>query len=274
MLNYTCKYCGGMLRIREGRMGAQCTTCGRYYSSDAIYKIAQKSAPETVSLQDAAKSTKIIGIVIAAMFTFFLMPVSPVPFMLFLPAAFIIAGKAIIKEAEATEEGGTPRAAGEQLRSVDDYLRAFNMLALDSMPLREEAGTAIMQLHALRRKQLALGSMLSQGHPFIKSGNDAAAYILRNLKQVLYRLRFCDQSDPELRRMHAKYIRDRLDENDRILRDFENLVIEVTQLTDDTAVTAPSLDVLAATLHSINTGEELPPHCELSAPADDRYMRI
>lgn len=274
MLNYTCKYCGGVLRIREGRMGAQCTTCGRYYSSDAIYTIAQKSAPETVSLRDAAKSTKIIGIVIAAMFTFFLMPVSPVPFMLFLPAAFIIAGKAIIKEAEASEGDDLPRGAGEQLRSADDYLRAFRTMPLEYMPLREEANRAVMQIDALKRKQLALGSMLRQDHPFIKSGNDAAAYILRNLKQVLYRLRFCDQSDPELRRMHAKYLRERLDENDRILRDFENLIIEVTQLSDDTAVTAPSLDVLAATLHSVNTGEELPPHCELSAPADDRYMRI
>ena len=277
MLNYTCTFCGSPIRMSNGRMGGQCVRCGKYFSSDEIYRIALFREPKQRAVTVPKKLTpeKAAVLIPAFIFCMFAIPFSPLPMIaLVLPVIVILSAKRLI-EADQDEdaESSKPVAAGEKLKNVDDFIRAFRTMPLDYMPLREEAGRALAQLDALKRKQIALAAMLSPDHAFIKSGNEAAAYIMNNLKQVLYRLRFCDQSDPELRRMHTKFLRERLDENDRILRDFENLIIEVTQLADDTPVTAPSLDVLAKTLHSINTGEEIPPHCELSAPAENLCVR-
>ena len=69
---------------------------------------------------------------------------------------------------------------------------------------------------------------------------------------------YCDQNDRELRRVHAAFLNERMDDNERVLRDFENLIIEVTQMDDGLPMNAPTLDVLASTLRSVRTGDCLP----------------
>ena len=270
--SYACQFCGGALLTHNGRMGAQCTSCGKYYSADQLYRLASFHKPAE---DKSDRVAPIAGIaVIAAVIWLAMIPVAPVMATLLLPAGVIYAAKKIIDSDMAVQSSSEkPVGAAEQLRSADDYLRAFRMLPLDYMPLRAEACRAIAQIDALKRKQIAVASMLEQGHPFIQSCNNAAEYILSNLKQVLYRLKYCDQNDVSLRKMHAEYLRERLDDNDRVLRDFENLIIEVTQMEDQTAVTAPTLDVLAETLHSVRTGDPIPSGAERRIPGEIAFMR-
>lgn len=256
MMVLTCQFCSGALRMQPGKMGGQCTRCGRYYSSDELYRLSSFRQPEADREADPAK---IVAFVIGAVLCLCLFPAMPMMLLVLAPVLIVLAAKQLIHEAETeSEQAKQPVAAGDKLRNVDDFIRAFRMLPLQTMPLRAEAGRAISQLDMLKRKQVAIAALLPQNHPFIQSANDAARYIMNNLRQVYYRLQFCDQNDRELRRVHAAFLNERMDDNERVLRDFENLIIEVTQMDDGLPMNAPTLDVLASTLRSVRTGDCLP----------------
>lgn len=148
-----------------------------------------------------------------------------------------------------------PAAAGKKLVSRADYIRMLRALELYDMPLGSYGERAISQINRLIVKQEALITLLGSDHPFIQNANDAEAYILSNCKQIIYRLKFCDQNDPCLCRMHAEFLEKRLADNDRVLNDFENLVMEVTEFNSTTPVRQPCLDVLADTLRGIRCGD-------------------
>ena len=137
-----------------------------------------------------------------------------------------------------------------------DYYAQLQMLNLESMPLGRFGIEAAEQIRRLDSKMDALRALLPAEHPFFRNAADAEKYILENCKQILYRLKYCDQKDRALCRVHAKYLEARLAENEKVLRDFENLIIEVTQMNDDLPQQQPCLDVIADTLHQIRTGEE------------------
>ena len=148
--------------------------------------------------------------------------------------------------------------AAAQPKSSADFRSQFSALPLDTMPLGKYGWDADAQLRLLDNQKKALTEMLGKTHPFQKNAADAEQYVLNNCKQVLYRLRYCDQSDPAFCRIHAEYMQQRLAENARVLRDFEKLIIEVTQMNDDTPVQEPCLDVLADTLRNMRVQENMP----------------
>lgn len=155
-----------------------------------------------------------------------------------------------------------------------DYLCAFHALPRITMPLGIYADRAIRQINRLEQKQQALSTMLGKDHPFIRNGNEAEAYILKNCRQMLYRLEFCDQSSPEFCRIHAEFLEEKLAENETVLYDFEKLVIEVTQLDLDSQETPPCLDVLAETLHNVRTLDgTLPQYSYPDTLAAQRFMQ-
>lgn len=156
-----------------------------------------------------------------------------------------------------------PAASGAKFRNTTDYLNQFRTLPLASMPLGRLGSEAVQQIRQLEAKQQALRELLGTNHPFEKNSQEAAKYVLANCKQILFRLRYCDQTDPALCRVHAEYIQLRLQENARVLRDFEKLIIEVTQMNDDQPVHEPCLDVLAETLRSIRTQDGTLPQQQL-----------
>ena len=156
----------------------------------------------------------------------------------------------------AAQKQPAQRSGGTPLKTRSDHLHALRSLPLYDMPLGTYGERAIHQIERLEQKQKALLTMLGSDHPFIRSGNEAEEYILNNCRQILYRLEFCDQTEPEFRSRHANFLQQRLDENEKLLHDFENLVIEVTQMDLDLPEAVPCLDVLADTLHSIRTQDD------------------
>lgn len=153
-------------------------------------------------------------------------------------------------------------AVGERLETAADYLEAFRILPLTSMPFREEAGEAIEQLSSLITKQQGISSLLPPGHPYYPTVNDTIQFFLKNIKQILFRLRYCDQNDMSRREEHKAYFRRVLDENNDVLRDLETFMIELSQL-DDGMQTAPCLDVLSQSMHSMRQ----------PVPDEDEFMR-
>jgi hypothetical protein len=144
---------------------------------------------------------------------------------------------------------------GEYLKTRSDYLRRLRELPLGMMPLGIYGERAAEQIERLEMKQRGLRDMLGKDHPFVRSAEEAERYILDNCRKVLWRLKYCDQTDPDFCRVHAEYLQSTLDANETVLDDYERLLIEVSQL-DQTPRTLPTLDVLAETLRQVRTGEQ------------------
>lgn len=258
MLKHTCAACGGVLQKAEHNT-AVCMKCFRTYNITS-YQI-QNPNPAFQREQDEEWRNQIrIGLIILlSVATLFCAGVGLFPISIVLSVQIVKQLKSIAQSADrcALSYSVKDVPCGEYLKNPSDYTRALRGLPIGTMPLGLYAERAALQIEQLVRKQKGLSEMLGKEHPFLNSAHEAEAYILANCKKVLWRLKYCDQSDPQLCRLHAEYLQGVLDENDRILRDYEQLLIEVTQMDDDLPRTAPHLDVLATALHSVRTGEQM-----------------
>lgn len=249
MLNNTtrrCPACGVALRQESGS-AMVCPKCFREFSAK---NQAFSSRPNASPADGGGRELLIVLLITAIVFTF---AVGMIPIGILLTGSLVSCFRKSANSPAAESAPVRYVPCGKMLQTRADYIRSFRSMALYDMPLGIYGERAVHQVTRLEQKQQALQTMLGKNHPFIRNGDEAETYILKNIKQILYRLKFCDQSDPDLCRMHAEYLEGRLAENEKILRDYENLVIEVTQLDLDTPETKPCLDVLAETLHNVRT---------------------
>ncbi|MBQ8921149.1 MAG: hypothetical protein IJ060_03185 [Oscillospiraceae bacterium] len=141
----------------------------------------------------------------------------------------------------------------KKLKTADDYLRAFRAWAEEDTPFTPHITTAIRQLESLKRKQAALRSVLddSKDSPFLSVADDVDAYVLANCKRILNRVMIYDQGEPHKLSMHISYLQEVLGQNAHVLSDFENLILEVSQIGDDASAATPCLDELTNALRSV-----------------------
>lgn len=158
---------------------------------------------------------------------------------------------------EPMADGAVHTPSGDSLKDSADYIRVLRAMPLGTMPLGGYGERAAQQIERMEKKQQAFKALVDDGHPFLQETAEAEAYILANCKQIVFRLKHSDQSDPQLCRMHAEFMQELLDHNDKILRDYENLLVEITQMNEGLPPSAPSLDVLADALRSARTGEQM-----------------
>lgn len=267
MLNNTtrrCPACGVILR----QQNANTCICPRCYREFCYTHEAFRGRVPAASANDGTREVKIFLVIIAMVLTL-LTGLLPITIMLTCELV------SLCKQADKAEAAKAPAKVlptGTYLQKRSDYIRVFRTLDFGAMPLGIYGERALHQIERLEQKQEALAAMLGKTHPFIRNGDEAEVFILKNCKQVLYRLKYCDQSDPNFCRVHADYLEERLAENEKILCDFEKLVIEVTQLDLDTPETAPCLDVLAETLHNVRTQDGALPDAFSFERAYDRGM--
>ena len=147
----------------------------------------------------------------------------------------------------------------KKLKDADDYIRAFNAWLNEDTPFENYIKIAIKQLESLNRKQQALRAVLddSWDSPFLRTAAEVNQYVLANSKRVLSRVMIYDQNDPVKFNMHAAYLETVLGENAHVLSDFENLIVEVSQIGDDVnAASTPCLNELTKALRSVRTSDE------------------
>lgn len=271
MLNTVCPACGIPLQKRAGYI-AICPRCLRSFRMNertiggSQAELMPNSLPKNPSKTGNYVSRMFIWIILivaALIMNFF--PLAMIGFF-----AVIRNACRIDKENAKVPEKKTISyiGSGEKLQTHYDYFTQFRLLGLETMPLGRFGIEATDQIRRLDTKMQALRALLPKEHPFFKNADDAEEFILENCKQILYRLKYCDQQDRALCRVHAQYMQERLSENEKVLRDFENLIIEVTQMDDDLPAQQPCLDVIADTLHQIRTGEE---HADVHL---DQQMRM
>ena len=255
MLYTKCPACGVALRGGSGNVSV-CPRCLRGFRSTepAIFSAAGQPQTTCTDTQKQLNGSekKIAALLVAIMFAGMTGGASALPVILILSVLILVFSvKSLMQETEQSAQ--IPAATGEKLKTPSDYVRQFHTLPLETMPLGAYGEEAVRQIGMLETKLQAIQDMLGKEHPFEKNAEEASRFVLANCKQILYRLRYCDQSDPALCRVHAEYMQGRLHENARVLRDFEQLIIEVTQMNDDLPVQEPCLDVLADTLRNVRT---------------------
>ena len=144
----------------------------------------------------------------------------------------------------------------KKLKDTDDYIRAFNAWLNEDTPFTNYIKIAVRQLESLKRKQKALRAVLddSKDSPFLSTAAEVDQYVLANSKRILNRVMIYDQNDPTKYNMHAAYLETILGENAHVLSDFENLILEVSQIGDNaTAAATPCLTELTNALRSVRS---------------------
>ena len=141
----------------------------------------------------------------------------------------------------------------KKLKDADDYIKAFNAWLNEDTPFADYIKMAVKQLESLKRKQKALRAVLddSKDSPFLTTANDVDSYILANCKRILNRVMIYDQGEPHKYNMHVAYLQEILGENAHVLSDFENLILEVSQIGDDATAATPCLNELTNALRSV-----------------------
>lgn len=103
-----------------------------------------------------------------------------------------------------------------------------------SNPFREELKTARNQLENFLRKQSALQELTGQHAVFRDVSLDAEGYLLQNFRKILTRLRILDfnlnMRNPVGIQKHKIYFYQILEQNQEFLHQYENFVIEISQL--------------------------------------------
>lgn len=147
----------------------------------------------------------------------------------------------------------------KKLKDADDYIRAFNAWLNEDTPFENYIKIAVKQLESLKRKQQALRAVLddSKDSPFLTTAGEVDQYILANSKRILNRVMIYDQGDAAKYNMHAAYLETVLGENAHVLSDFENLILEVSQIGDNAAAAStPCLTELTNALRSVRSGAD------------------
>lgn len=140
-------------------------------------------------------------------------------------------------------------------RMIEAFAERLRISRRDRLPFTFQLEKGIEQLNILRQKQNALQDLLkdSEDSPFQSVGNDVNTYILKNCKHILSRVIIYGPSNPAELDIHKNSLMEMLGDNARVLTDFENLLVEISQIGDDITAETPCLNELTQALRSVRS---------------------
>lgn len=161
------------------------------------------------------------------------------------------------------DAGTNPGFHSGKLKDVDDYENALEFWVNKSNPFRNDAKAAISQLRVFRKKKYALKALLGdqakeEGSPFLSVSDDVESCLLTNMKRLLNRMTIIDPAERTKFPIHAEYIRHILAQNSQILTEYDNLVIEISQIGDSTNVQSLQLEAITQALRELRDDQETP----------------
>lgn len=121
----------------------------------------------------------------------------------------------------------------ESLNEPEDYINV--MKDLKDYPLcRQEATKIIEQWELFMKKSETLDTISSSGGVYELVNQDIQSVMLNNMTMFIKRAAIMQSSSRyEELNTHKSYLRMLTDRNDQILRDYTNLLVEVSQMTDN-----------------------------------------
>lgn len=158
-----------------------------------------------------------------------------------------------------------PSVQSGNLRDAQDHRDALESWKSGRNPFNKELDEAIHQLDQFRQKEAALRSLLGDqakepGNPYVSLSEDVQNALLSNMKKLINRMTIVDLKDASRFPVHYEFIREVLAQNRKLLTQFENLIIEVSQIGDSASAEDLHLDAITEALHELredNAPQEL-----------------
>ena len=152
----------------------------------------------------------------------------------------------------------------DKLKDVGDYKEALEACYTKKSPFASEINQAIIQITSIDKKNKVLTELLEQNNKshftaLTDLGSQASNSLVNNVRKILNRIAiYGADTDDSLLEEHKKFINNLLEANENILKEFNRLLTEVSQL-DDTSTDDSLSKVLSDMTNSLKTlrGEEI-----------------
>ncbi len=144
----------------------------------------------------------------------------------------------------------------DEIQKMRKLLKARIKAAKKSdSPFTDQLLEAGEQLDTLEHKQIAMSELLNniEGSSFLTVSEDVNKYVLKNANRILNRVIIYGASNPDEEDIHKSSLQELLDDNAKVLTDFENLLVEISQISDDITAETPCLNELTQALRSVRS---------------------
>ena len=145
-----------------------------------------------------------------------------------------------------------------KLRDAQDYRDALRHFKTRQNPFNSELDEAIHQLDQFYQKQTALKALLGEssddGNPFLAISEDVEECLFANMKKLTNRMTILDAAEPERFPMHHAFIREVLAQNKKLLVQYDNLIIEISQIGDNAQMQDLHLEHITEALRELRSG--------------------
>ncbi|MDE6005249.1 MAG: hypothetical protein K2G88_07670 [Oscillospiraceae bacterium] len=133
---------------------------------------------------------------------------------------------------------------------MQDYKLALKFWKHKAKPFRQELKTAIYQLELCSQKKLALKLIEQKNAMFESVNQDVQNYLCCNMQKIINRMLILDFSEKSKLQMHKTYLCKILEENQNLLNQYDNFIIEISQLQEQ-ANQMPYLEVMTEALQEL-----------------------
>lgn len=126
----------------------------------------------------------------------------------------------------------------DKLKDINDYKEALESCYSKKSPFESEIHQAIEQITSMDKKNKILNELLEQNNKqhftaLTDLGTQASNFLVNNVRKILNRMAIFDaETDATLLEEHKRYIQKLLSANEGILKDFNKLLTEVSQMDD------------------------------------------
>ena len=143
----------------------------------------------------------------------------------------------------------------DKLKDPDDYIDALESWRGRELPFEGEITCGIKQLEQLERKKNALFAVSGdeKDGAFTSVAAEVETAVLTNVKRILNRFMIFDKQDTDKLYMHKNYIQGLLENNSKVLAEFDSLIIEVSQIGDIAETQSLNLDYITNSLRQLRT---------------------
>ena len=154
----------------------------------------------------------------------------------------------------------------DKLKNAQDYREALESWQGPKNPFNNELREAIHQLDLYYQKQTALKALLGDqakepGNPFLSVSEDVQGCLFSNMKKLLNRMTILDPEDHSKMPLHTEFIHHVLGQNKQLLSQYDNLIIEISQIGDSKDLENLHLENITDALRELRN--EQVPHTEM-----------
>ena len=167
-------------------------------------------------------------------------------------AAFLGVNYAILNESEKKK-----LHKSNKLKDIQDYREAIAAWSGKNNPFNSEIREAVHQIDLFNQKQAALKVLLGEqarepANPFMNVSEDVRNCLLSNMRKFLNRMMILDPTDQSKFPMHNAFIHHILGQNRQLLSQYDNLIIEISQIGDSSNLEDLNLDSITEALRELH----------------------